>query len=591
MKKTTTASPEETPVAEEKVVKRPSRSRKKVAAKAEEVVMEEAGEVAAPAEEPKSAKEAPAAQAPKTEPETRKTVVKNITVPPMPRNLVVRDIVDLWNARIPLLNDQQLQMLTLQEAQERHLLFEAILVQVLDYDIVLSDTNIWLELLVGHTSSHSDPKVNARLMFERQLEFISKMMKKKGGRFIIMSETYEEIDRFASAQEPTNYQNADWEDPALCRNVSARLAKRLILSQQRENRLRIEGITSESHHGSFADPAIIRRVVDLFASGKKVLLITNDASVAIRSMGMCDDLQRINNIDDNTWDAQYAPLRPMAITMDDLKQLDNFTRQYHFLQQAAGAGWMQDMATQSPREAVAQLKIDENAFRPGDKRERRTEKEDRMRQEQQKEQQRQAKEQVEQQRQQLKQDQQKLDQQRQQLKQEQQKLEQQRQELNNRQRKARNEKPAQQEGAAQSAQNAQPAQSDAAQQEVNAASAQAEAMSAEQPSVQPKQAEQKQQAEKQQAESKQAESLQPTAEMQSAEQQPQQVEGQNQQPAQSAEAQSAETQSAEAQSADSATALPSFSPEDMALISTPAPKRRTHRGGRRRSGNGTPKQN
>ncbi len=569
MKKTTTASPEETPVAEEKAVKRPSRSRKKVAAKAEEVVMEEAGEVAAPAEEPKSAKEAPAAQAPKTEPETRKTVVKNITVPPMPRNLVVRDIVDLWNARIPLLNDQQIQMLTLQEAQERHLLFEAILVQVLDYDIVLSDTNIWLELLVGHTSSHSDPKVNARLMFERQLEFISKIMKKKGGRFIIMSETYEEIDRFASAQEPTNYQNADWEDPALCRNVSARLAKRLILSQQRENRLRIEGITSESHHGSFADPAIIRRVVDLFASGKKVLLITNDASVAIRSMGMCDDLQRINNIDDNTWDAQYAPIRPMAITMDDLKQLDNFTRQYHFLQQAAGAGWMQDMATQTQREAVAQLKIDENAFRPGDKRERRTEKEDRMRQEQQKEQQRQAKEQVEQQRQQLKQDQQKLDQQRQQLKQEQQKLEQQRQELNNRQRKARNEKPAQQEGAAQSAQNAQPVQSDAAQQEVTAANAQAEAMSAEQQSVQPKQ----------------AEPQQPIVEMQSAEPQPQQAEGQNQQPAQSAEA-----QSAEAQNADSAAALPSFSPEDMALISTPAPKRRTHRGGRRRSGNGTPKQ-
>ncbi len=579
MKKTTTASLVETPVAEEKEVKRPSRSRKKVAAKAEEVVVEEAGEVAAPAEETKSAKEAPAAEAPKTEPETRKTVVKNITIPPMPRNLVVRDIVDLWNARIPLLNDQQIQMLTLQEAQERHLLFEAILVQVLDYDIVLSDTNIWLELLVGHTSNHSDPKVNARLMFERQLEFISRMMKKKGGRFIIMSETYEEIDRFASAQEPTNYQNADWEDPALCRNVSARLAKRLILSQQRENRLRIEGITCESHHGSFADPAIIRRVVELFASGKKVLVITNDASVAIRSMGMCDDLQRINNIDDTTWDAQYAPIRPMAITMDDLKQLDNYTRQYHFLQQAAGAGWMQDMAMQSPREAGAQLKIDENAFRPGDKRERRTDKEDRIRQEQQKEQQRQAKEQFEQQRQQLKQDQQKLEQQRQQLKQDQQKLEQQRQDLNNRQRRAKNEKPAQQEGAAQSApiaqsaQNSKPAQSDAAPQEVTAVGAPAEAMSVEQPSVQPLQAE------SMQVESKQVESQQPTAEMQPAEPQSQNAEGQNQ-------------PDTEAQNADSVATLPSFTPEDMALISTPAPKRRTHRGGRRRSGNGnqTPKQ-
>ena len=183
----TSASSAEAPVAEEKsVAKRAPRSRKKVEApQNEEKVEDVASEVAAP-EKPK---EAPAAETPKTEPET-KNRVKNTVIPPMPRNLVVRDIVDLWNARIPLLNDQQIQQLTLQEAQERHLLFEAILAQVLDYDIVLSDTNIWLELLVGHTSSHSDPKVNARLMFERQLEFISKLMKKKGGRFVIMAETY-----------------------------------------------------------------------------------------------------------------------------------------------------------------------------------------------------------------------------------------------------------------------------------------------------------------------------------------------------------------------------------------------------------------
>ena len=165
-------------------------------------------------------------------------------IPKMPQNLVIRDFCDLANqgSRIPLLTDQQIQQLTYEDAYNRNLILEAVLANVLDYDIVLSDTNIWLELLVGHTSSHSDPKVNARLMFERQLEFISKMAKKIGGKFMIMSETYEEVDRFATMQEPVDYKVADWKDEVLCRNVAARLAKRLMLSQQKENSLRIEGI-------------------------------------------------------------------------------------------------------------------------------------------------------------------------------------------------------------------------------------------------------------------------------------------------------------------------------------------------------------
>ena len=263
-------------------------------------------------------------------------VVEKTEPKPIPRiaaNLVIKDFCDLANSgnRIPLLKDDQIQQLTLEEAVERHMTLEAILANVLDYDVVLSDTNIWLELLVGHVSSHSDPRVNARLQFERQLEFISKMMKRIGGRFTIMSETYEEIDRFASIQEPTNYKDADWSDEILCRNVAARLAKRLMLSQQKENRLRIVGICSECHHGAFADPAIIRHTVELFAHGKKVLLLTNDASVGIRSLGMCDDLQRVNDIDDKTWRTVYEPQRPMVLTMDDLKLLDSYTRQYHYL--------------------------------------------------------------------------------------------------------------------------------------------------------------------------------------------------------------------------------------------------------------------
>lgn len=329
-------------------------------------------ETAAP--EPKAPEQkAETAQIPKQEKRRneQKPEQKQQNVKPIPPFTPVRveTLVDLVNApyRQLCLNDQQIQQLTVEEAQQRFRWFEGTLAWVLNYDIVISDTNIWLELLVGHTSSHSDPKVNARLLFERQLEFISKLVRFRGGKFMMMSETYEEIDRFATQQAPTNYKDADFTDEALCRNVAARLAKRLILSQQRENRLRIEGIGAESHHAAFADPAIIRKTVELFATGKRVLLITNDASVGIRSMGMCDDLQRHNNIDDETWEEVYTPLRPMVMTMDDLKVLDNFTRQYHFLQMAAGKQWMEDVPRRMEKHNVEPLMLWMEGFRPGDK--------------------------------------------------------------------------------------------------------------------------------------------------------------------------------------------------------------------------------
>lgn len=288
-------------------------------------------------------------------------------LPPCP-TLLIRDVVELVNApqRQLLLTDQQIQQLTVEEAEKRFRWIEGTLALVLNYDVVLSDTNIWIELLTGHTSSHSDPRFNARLQFERQLEFISKLSKFRGARFSMMSETYEEIDRFATQMEPPAV-DADMKDENVCRNIAARLAKRLILSQQRENRLRIEGIGAESHHSAFADPAIIRRCVELFAQGKKVLLLTNDASVAIRSMGMCDDLQRTNGIDDETWDNVYAPIRPMVMTFDDLKILDAYTRQYHFLQSAAGKLWMEDVPQQMEKRTVAPLTLWVEGFRPGDR--------------------------------------------------------------------------------------------------------------------------------------------------------------------------------------------------------------------------------
>ena len=334
--------------------------------KAEEVKVEEEGR----AEEVKSevkTEETANTQQPKS---NTQHPTPNTPKPIPPFNPVRIDtIVDMVNAPKGqlLLNDQQIQQLSQEEALKRFRWIEGTLAWVLNYDVVISDTNIWLELLVGHTSSHSDPKVNARLMFERQLEFISKLVRYRGGRFMMMSETYEEIDRFATQQAPTNYKDADFADEALCRNVSARLAKRLILSQQRENRLKIEGICAESHHAAFADPAIIRKTVELFSVGKRVLLLTNDASVAIRSMGMCDDLQRINEIDDETWERVYAPLRPMVVTMEDLKVLDFYTRQYHFLQMAAGKQWMEDVPQRMEKRNIQPLTLWLDGFRPGDK--------------------------------------------------------------------------------------------------------------------------------------------------------------------------------------------------------------------------------
>jgi hypothetical protein len=185
---------------------------------------------------------------------------------------------------------------------------------------------------------------------------------------MMMAETYEEIDRFACLMEPQNHKDADFSDNIVYLNAAARMAKRLILQQQRENRLHIDGIGSESHHASFADPAIIRRVTELFAKGKKVLLLTNDASVAIRTIGVCDDLQRHNNISDEEWKKQYAPLRPMVFTFDDLRLLENYTRQYHFIQIASGQSWMCDIEPAMHRAEVAPLTLCEASFAAGDKR-------------------------------------------------------------------------------------------------------------------------------------------------------------------------------------------------------------------------------
>ena len=287
---------------------------------------------------------------------------------PLPQ-MEIHDIVELSQApqRAIVLTDQQIQQLTLEEIQQRHSFLQHTLANVLDYDVVISDTNIWLELLLGHTSSHSDPRYNARLQFERQLEFISKLTKYRGGRFMMLSETYEEIDRFATMQDPTDYRDADFTDNLVCLNAAARLAKRLILSQQRENRLRIDNIGAESHHASFADPAIIRCVADLFAAGKKVLILTNDASVAIRSIGICDDLQRHNNISDEVWNEKYVPIRPMVFTFDDLKLLDYYTRQYHYIQMASGQPWMNEISRSMNRIKPESLSLWLDAFRPGDK--------------------------------------------------------------------------------------------------------------------------------------------------------------------------------------------------------------------------------
>ena len=287
---------------------------------------------------------------------------------PLP-NITIHNIIELQQApmRAIVLSDAQIQLLTMDEIVKRHRFLQETLANVLDYDVVISDTNVWLELLLKQVPNQT-PQLNAKLQYERQLEFISKLCTYRGGRFMMMAETYEEIDRFACLMEPQNHKEADFSDSIVCLNSAARMAKRLILQQQRENRLHIDGIGAESHHASFADPAIIRRVAELFAKGKKVLLLTNDASVAIRTIGVCDDLQRHNNISDEEWNRQYAPLRPMVFTFDDLKLLENYTRQYHFIQVASGQPWMCDVERSMSRQEVAPLSLCEASFAAGDKR-------------------------------------------------------------------------------------------------------------------------------------------------------------------------------------------------------------------------------
>ena len=130
---------------------------------------------------------------------------------PLP-NITIHNIIELQQApmRAIILSDAQIQLLSMDEIIKRHKFLQETLANVLDYDVVISDTNVWLELLFGkapsgQTPAGGDAKPAAqpqRLLYERQLEFISKMCAYRGGRFMMMSETYEEIDRFQCCGPP-----------------------------------------------------------------------------------------------------------------------------------------------------------------------------------------------------------------------------------------------------------------------------------------------------------------------------------------------------------------------------------------------------
>ncbi len=365
-----------------KTVRRRPVKKQQPQAQASEAQPKEQPVKAQPKEQPVKAQPKEPVKKPQTaepQPKQQPDVQVQIIPEPLPLpNITIHNIIELQQApmRAIILSDAQIQVLSMDEIIKRHKFLQETLANVLDYDVVISDTNVWLELLFGkapsgQTAAGGDAKPAAqpqRLLYERQLEFISKMCAYRGGRFMMMSETYEEIDRFACLLDPQNYKDADFSDNSVCLNAAARLAKRLILQQQRENRLRIDGIGAESHHASFADPAIVRRVTELFAEGKKVLLLTNDASVAIRTMGVCDDLQRYNNISDEEWNKHYVPLRPMVFMFEDLRLLESYTRQYHFIQMASGQPWMCDVEPAMHREKVAPLTMCDEAFVPGDKR-------------------------------------------------------------------------------------------------------------------------------------------------------------------------------------------------------------------------------
>lgn len=232
------------------------------------------------------------------------------------------------------------------------------------------------------------------------------------------------------------------------------------------------------------------------------------------------------------------PLRPMVFNMDDLKVLDQYTRQYHFLQQAAGMGWMQDIVPQKREFFVEPLMLRLEGFKPGDRhRERVPEK---PKQEQQKQQQAKQEQKQKQQEQQQKQ---------QQAKQEQKQKQQKQQAVKQEQAKQQPVAAIQESVAPQAAAEL------TAPETVSAVQQQPEAV----------------------VDVAMPEFVQP----QESAMQPSEVVVESAQPLES-------TESAE-DVAEAAIALPAFAPEDMALISSSSSsdkRKRSHRSGRRRGGNG-----
>lgn len=92
----------------------------------------------------------------------------------------------------------------------------------------------------------------------------------KGQKIIMLKEQYQEM--YKIKQNKSNEESA----------AKAREAFRIIELLQEEDRIEIESLDIESTGSSYADPILIKRIIDDSLNNKKVVFITNDSDLKIR---------------------------------------------------------------------------------------------------------------------------------------------------------------------------------------------------------------------------------------------------------------------------------------------------------------------
>ena len=181
------------------------------------------------------------------------------------------------------------------------------LIDMIDYDILITDTNIWLWVRKRKSNvmqKDGTTKDIITMSNENMLKYFGQFLKNRHGHIELHGKAYHEIDHFSK-----NEGNREYSDIVYTRHTrvyenqdkhslqsNAKKSKILIEQLLQKNELIIPDLKPEEED-RYADPCIIQQFKDWLNKSQKVLLVSNDRALRTQCLQSLNECVGVENKD------------------------------------------------------------------------------------------------------------------------------------------------------------------------------------------------------------------------------------------------------------------------------------------------------